>query len=79
MLASMSGIFSPGQAAEQSGFSLDTLRYYERISLLAEHDARVQKRITLLQAQHQHLQEKIGWYHSQLPPATRDNGTRPAL
>lgn len=30
----MSGIFSPSQAAEQSGFSLDTLRYYERIGLL---------------------------------------------
>ena len=30
----MSGSFSPGQAAEQSGFSLDTLRYYERIGLL---------------------------------------------
>jgi len=30
----MSRIFSPGEAAEQSGFSLDTLRYYERIGLL---------------------------------------------
>lgn len=30
----MSRIFSPSQAAEQSGFSLDTLRYYERIGLL---------------------------------------------
>src|SRR5262249_59405890 len=30
----MSDIFSPSQAAEQSGFSLDTLRYYERIGLL---------------------------------------------
>ena len=30
----MSGIFSPSQAAEQSGFSLDTLRYHERIGLL---------------------------------------------
>jgi DNA-binding transcriptional MerR regulator len=30
----MSGVFSPSQAAEQSGFSLDTLRYYERIGLL---------------------------------------------
>ena len=30
----MSGIFSPSLAAEQSGFSLDTLRYYERIGLL---------------------------------------------
>ena len=34
MLAGMSGSFSPSQAAEQSGFSLDTLRYYERIGLL---------------------------------------------
>jgi len=113
----MSGIFSPSQAAEQSGFSLDTLRYYERIglldgidrapsghrrfdeddlewlgvlrclrdtgmpiaqmrryaeltrrgqvtmaerlSLLTEHDARVQERISLLQAQHQHLRSLL--------------------
>lgn len=124
----MSGIFSPSQAAEQSGFSLDTLRYYERIglpdgidrgpsghrrfcdddlewlgvlrclrdtgmpivqmrryaelarrgqatlaerlSLLTEHDTRVQERITLLQAQHKHLREKIAWYRSQLPGST---------
>ena len=26
--------FSPGQVVEQTGFSLDTLRYYERIGLL---------------------------------------------
>jgi len=26
--------YSPGQVAEQTGFSLDTLRYYERIALL---------------------------------------------
>ncbi|RKN08056.1 MerR family transcriptional regulator [Streptomyces radicis] len=26
--------YSPSQAAEQTGFSLDTLRYYERIGLL---------------------------------------------
>jgi DNA-binding transcriptional MerR regulator len=120
----MSGIFSPSQAAEQSGFSLDTLRYYERIGLLdgidrapsghrrfrdddlewlgvlrclrdtgmpiaqmrryaelaragqatlaerldllAEHDTRVQERITLLRAQHEHLLEKIEWYRSEL-------------
>jgi DNA-binding transcriptional MerR regulator len=120
----MSGIFSPSQAAEQSGFSLDTLRYYERIglldgidrapsghrrfrdndlewlgvlrclrdtgmpiaqmrryaelarrgqatlidrmNLLTEHDVRVQDRISLLQAQHKHLREKIDWYRSQL-------------
>ena len=30
----MNGIFSPSEAAEQSGFSLETLRYYERIGLL---------------------------------------------
>lgn len=30
----MTGTISPSQAAEQSGFSLDTLRYYERIGLL---------------------------------------------
>ena len=35
MLRGMSSsIFSPSEAAEQSGFSLDTLRYYERIGLL---------------------------------------------
>ncbi len=34
MLLSMSSIFSASQAAEKSGFSLDTLRYYERIGLL---------------------------------------------
>jgi DNA-binding transcriptional MerR regulator len=120
----MSGIFSPSQAAEQSGFSIDTLRYYERIGLLdgidrapsghrqfrdedlewlgmlrclrdtgmpiaqmrryaelarcgqatlterldllTEHGARVQEQITLLQAQHLHLREKIAWYHSEL-------------
>jgi DNA-binding transcriptional MerR regulator len=38
MLGSMSGIFSPSQAAEQSGFSIDTLRYYERIGLLDDID-----------------------------------------
>lgn len=34
----MSDTFSPGQAAEQSGFSLDTLRYYERVGLLDDID-----------------------------------------
>jgi DNA-binding transcriptional MerR regulator len=125
MLWRMTGSFSPSQAAEQSGFSLDTLRYYERIGLLDDidrapsghrrfrdddlewlgvlrclrdtgmpiaqmrryaelaragqdtlaerlnlltvHDARVQERIALLQAQHKHLREKIDWYHRQLP------------
>jgi len=38
MLAAMSSTFSPSQAAEQSGFSLDTLRYYERIGLLDDID-----------------------------------------
>ncbi|NJC72832.1 MerR family transcriptional regulator [Planosporangium thailandense] len=28
------GSYAPGEAAERSGFSLDTLRYYERIGLL---------------------------------------------
>ncbi|HEX7268842.1 MAG TPA: hypothetical protein VF256_15645 [Streptosporangiaceae bacterium] len=37
----MSSVLSPSEAAEQSGFSLDTLRYDERIALL--------------QAQHNHL------------------------
>ena len=26
--------YTPGQTAEKTGFSLDTLRYYERIGLL---------------------------------------------
>jgi DNA-binding transcriptional MerR regulator len=133
MLPSMSSVFSPSEAAEQSGFSLDTLRYYERIgllddidrapsghrrfrdddlewlgvlrclretgmpiaqmrryaeltrrgkatmaerlSLLTEHDRQVQERIALLQAQHNHLREKIDWYRSQIPVtrATRPN------
>lgn len=30
----VSATYSPGQAAGESGFSLDTLRYYERIGLL---------------------------------------------
>ncbi|MCW2870406.1 MAG: MerR family transcriptional regulator [Streptomyces oryziradicis] len=30
----MTDTFSPGEVAERSGFSLDTLRYYERIGLL---------------------------------------------
>jgi len=41
----------------------------ERLSLLTEHDARVQERITVLQAQREHLQDKIDWYRSQLTPA----------
>jgi DNA-binding transcriptional MerR regulator len=129
MLAHMTANLSPSQAAEQSGFSLDTLRYYERIGLLngigrapsghrrfgdddiewlgvlrclrdtgmpiarmrryaelarngeptlaerlcllTEHDAQVSERIASLQAQRQHLQEKIDWYRSQLPAKDR--------
>ena len=136
MLGSMTGSFSPSQAAEQSGFSLDTLRYYERIglldgidrapsghrrfrdddlewlgvlrclrdtgmpigqmrryaelaragqatlaerlNLLTEHDARVQERIALLQAQHKHLREKIDWYHRQFPAAAMRGHAQPA-
>jgi len=124
MLAPMTTSLSPSQAAEQSGFSLDTLRYYERIGLLngisrapsghrrfgdddlewlsvlrclrdtgmpiarmrryaelaregeptaadrlcllTEHDAQVGERIAVLEAQRQHLQEKINWYRGQL-------------
>ena len=31
----MSGRYSPSEAARRSGFSLDTLRYYEKIGLLS--------------------------------------------
>jgi DNA-binding transcriptional MerR regulator len=86
----MTGSIPPSQAAEQSGFSLDTLRYHERIgllddigrapsgrrrfreedlewlTLLIEHDGQVRRRIAALQAERAHLQEKIGWYRSQL-------------
>jgi len=129
MLGFMTGTFSPAQTAQRSGFSLDTLRYYERIglldhvertssghrrfgeddlewlevlrclrdtgmpiaqmlryaelarggddtfterlSLLTEHDAQVQERIAVLQAQREHLQDKIDWYRRQLGPAAR--------
>jgi DNA-binding transcriptional MerR regulator len=125
--ATMNGIFSPSEAAEQSGFSLETLRYYERIglldgidrapsghrrfrgedlewlgvlrclretgmpiaqmrryadlarcgdatlvermNLLTEHELTVQAKIALLQAQQEHLREKIDWYREQLPAA----------
>jgi DNA-binding transcriptional MerR regulator len=33
---------------------------------LTDHDGQVSERIAVLQAQRQHLQEKIGWYRSQL-------------
>jgi DNA-binding transcriptional MerR regulator len=123
--ATMNGIFSPSEAAEQSGFSLETLRYYERIglldgidrapsghrrfrgedlewlgvlrclrdtgmpiaqmrryadlarcgdatlvermNLLTGHELNVQAKIALLQAQQEHLWEKIDWYREQLP------------
>jgi len=39
----------------------------ERLNLLIEHDAHVQDRIAMLQAQRKHLQEKIAWYRDQLP------------
>jgi DNA-binding transcriptional MerR regulator len=38
----------------------------ERLHLLTEHDAQVRERIAVLQAQREHLQEKIGWYRGQL-------------
>ncbi len=40
--------YSPGEVAERTGFSLDTLRYYERIGLLHEIDRTVggQRRFT---------------------------------
>ena len=127
MLGPMTSTYSPGQTAKRSGFSLDTLRYYERIGLLdpvertssghrrfdeddlewlevlrclrdtgmpiaqmcryaelarggeatfaerlgllTEHDAAVQERIAVLQAQREHLQEKIGWYRRHMEPA----------
>ena len=120
----MTDTFSPGEVAEQSGFSLDTLRYYERIglldrvertskghrrfgkgdldwlsvlrclretgmpiaemrryaesarvgdetlterlTLLVEHEARVERHIADLRAQQEHLRGKIDWYRSQL-------------
>ena len=39
----------------------------ERLRLLTEHDAQVGERIAALEAQRQHLQEKISWYRGQLP------------
>lgn len=38
MLDHMSRHYSPGEAADRSGFSLDTLRYYERIGVLRRID-----------------------------------------
>jgi len=116
-------MYSPGQVADKTGFSLDTLRYYERIGLLdgiartpggrrtftdddigwlgvlrclrdtgmpiaqmqryadlcrdgegnfaeriellEEHDRAVEEQIRVLEAQQQHIREKISWYRSQ--------------
>ncbi|GLX00198.1 MerR family transcriptional regulator [Microtetraspora sp. NBRC 16547] len=46
--------YTPGQAAEETGFSLDTLRYYERIGLLEpiERNAVGQRRFS---------DDDIGW------------------
>jgi DNA-binding transcriptional MerR regulator len=121
----MTDTFSPGEVAERSGFSLDTLRYYERIglldgiertrsghrrfaqgdlewlgvlrclrdtgmpiaemrryaesaregdrtlaermALLIEHEARVERHIADLRAQQEHLRDKIAWYRAQFP------------
>lgn len=114
--------YSPGQTAQKSGFSLETLRYYERIGLLddvarapggqrvfseddvawlailrclrdtgmpiarmqryaelarggddtvgarvellEEHDRAVEEQISHLQAQQQHIRDKIAFYRS---------------
>ncbi|GAA0822186.1 MerR family transcriptional regulator [Streptosporangium amethystogenes subsp. fukuiense] len=47
-------VYTPGQVAEETGFSLDTLRYYERIGLLESIDrnAAGQRRFT---------QKDVGW------------------
>ena len=128
----MSGTFSPGQAARRSGFSIDTLRYYEKIGLIAidrranghrefndedlewlavlrclrdtgmpiadmrryaklartgddtlldrlrllsEHDGHVAETIRNLQAQREHLKEKIAWYQEHIDAAP-DDGSR---
>jgi DNA-binding transcriptional MerR regulator len=113
--------YTPGQVAEKTGFSIDTLRYYERIglldgvtrtrggrrqygdedigwlgilrclrdtgmpiarmreyadltrdeqtvaariTLLEEHDREVEERIATLQAQREHIREKVAYYRS---------------
>jgi DNA-binding transcriptional MerR regulator len=48
----------------------------ERLALLIEHDAEVARRIAALQAEQAHLQEKIGWYRTQLQA---DNASDPVL
>jgi DNA-binding transcriptional MerR regulator len=47
-------VYTPGQVVEETGFSLDTLRYYERIGLLKSigRNAAGQRRFT---------QEDVGW------------------
>ncbi|MEU9835137.1 MerR family transcriptional regulator [Streptosporangium sp. NPDC048047] len=47
-------VYTPGQVAEETGFSLDTLRYYERIGLLASirRNAAGQRRFS---------EEDVGW------------------
>src|SRR5689334_21688783 len=47
-------VYTPGQAAEETGFSLDTLRYYERIGLLE----RVERNAT---GQRRFSEEDVGW------------------
>lgn len=46
--------YTPGQVAEETGFSLDTLRYYERIGLLerVERNAAGQRRFS---------EDDLGW------------------
>ena len=46
--------YSPGQVAEQTGFSLDTLRYYEKIGLLERIDRNSA-------GQRRFSQEDVGW------------------
>ncbi|MFJ2031864.1 MerR family transcriptional regulator [Streptosporangium sp. NPDC087985] len=47
-------VYTPGQVVEETGFSLDTLRYYERIGLLEPigRNAAGQRRFT---------QDDVGW------------------
>jgi DNA-binding transcriptional MerR regulator len=47
--------YSPGEVADKTGFSIDTLRYYERIGLL-EDIARTPG------GQRVYIRNKIAWY-----------------
>ena len=38
----------------------------ERLRRLTEHDGQVSERVAVLQAQRQHLREKIDWYRGEL-------------